>query len=393
MQKRSYLDRIYILILLLFSIEYVGDGMISVYRLAIFPLSIVGLILFLSKRTVVKNSGTIILFIILMLWFTFARLYVDDNWLFPLFNIPLGVFLFLYYNHSPETIVKYSRIFSIYSLPHIFALVFGFANWKETQFAGLHDDPNFCSINLVIAILASLFLMMDRDERIVFKMYAFLNIIVSSILLFLAGSRGGILSLILIVLYLILISGTKLKVKILFFIVVAIGLNYLHSYIDSLPDWVNPETEPVDAFLSRLKPEALSTGSGRDEIWTHVWKKIEENNSIIMPVGRKAAMAGVRNEYTHNTFLDFLVENGTLIGIIDLLIIVFAIIRTIIYQIKGYLSKNNFVFTLLALSLMSQLFVLSAISDKIFWLMVVFLMSLPVLKTKNKDCLLKASHK
>ncbi len=112
-----------------------------------------------------------------------------------------------------------------------------------------------------------------------------------------------------------------------------------------------------------------------------------------MPVGRKAAMAGVRNEYTHNTFLDFLVENGTLIGIIDLLIIVFAIIRTIIYQIKGYLSKNNFVFTLLALSLMSQLFVLSAISDKIFWLMVVFLMSLPVLKTKNKDCLLKASHK
>lgn len=382
-QKRDKLDIIYVLILLFFSIEYIGTGTISVYRLVIFPLTIIGLGMF-GWRGKSSNYSVIIVFVLMMVWYTIARLGVNDNWLFPLFNIPLGVFLFKYWSIRPEPPVDYRKIFSFYSVPHILALLTGLATWQGTRFAGAHNDSNFCSIELLFAIIASYYLLINKEEKKVVRYLGLINLVISGGLLFLAGSRGAFFSLFIVVFINLIIAPVKKVYKIAFVIASVVVFSYLRAYIDMLPDWVDPEQYPVDAFLSRFKPESLMYGSGRDEIWNGVMSKLERGSYFFIPLGREAAMAGLRNEFTHNTFLDFVVENGIIVGLLDLVIIGISILRTGFALLKKELSANNRVFAFCAFALMAQLFTLSAISDKLFWLMILFMMSIPILKRNRR---------
>lgn len=384
---KSLCDKIFVLIILFLSIEYVGNGTISVYRVIILPLSVIGIISILSNKRKIKirNLRSIVVFFFMMIWFAIARLTVNDNWLFPVFNIPLGLFLFLYWNYSPESSVDYRRIFSIYSIPHIIALLTGLATWQGTRFAGARADSNFCSLELVIAIIASVMLFFNKEEKKGFRIFGFFNAIVSIVLLWLAGSRGAFLSLILISSFIYILSPAKKIYKVCVAFVFFIGFQYVKAYVMGLPDWVDPEQYPVDAFFSRFKPESLQRGSGRADIWEHVIDKLKSGNYFIFPLGREAAMTGMNNDFTHNTFLDFIVENGIIMGFFDLFVVGYAILQTVLALVKKRLSSNNCVFAWLALSISCQLFALSAISDKLFWLMVVFMMSVPILKMKKNE--------
>lgn len=86
--KDKMISKFYQLILIFFSIEYIGDGVLSVYRLIIFPLSCLCLLLLLSKpkqRYVLSLS----FFISVVLgWLAICQLFLNGNVFSPLFTLP-----------------------------------------------------------------------------------------------------------------------------------------------------------------------------------------------------------------------------------------------------------------------------------------------------------------
>ena len=363
---------ILVLLLLLFSVEYIGEGNLSVYRLGIFPLALLGC-LFVSPSPKYSNFGhSVTIFSIYLIIYSLCLLIHNDNYLFPIFTIPLAYFLFaIWFSREPFDI-DYAKIFSFYSVPHIFALVSGRANFAFGRFAGLHYDPNFCAIFITIATISSFFLIIRERQSFAKRMFFCILLVVDIILLLLTGSRGGIMSLLAVGLIMFFSSHAKFRLKIIVGLaLISIGLS-IFAYIQSLPDFVSPEDSIIDSFLVRLKPDTVEEGGGRTEVWEGVWNRIFSSGDWITPYGRLNAMQGFMNQYTHNSYLDFLVENGIILGIIIVVSYLIALFKSFIRLKKNKINKNEIPYLWCCYAVSFEMFFISAVSQKIFWIFFFF---------------------
>ena len=361
------------LLLLLFSVEYVGDGSLSVYRLCIFPLSLIGCILIGSKPTFAIARTYSVLIIILLLWLSVCQTVTDNNPLFPIMMMPLAWFIihFYYMENRPE--VEYAKIFSAYSLPHIISLLLGVHNILGGRFAGLHVDPNFCGIFLSIGIVGAFTCLFNRPKWFVLRLYYVFIVIMSLLLLFWTGSRGAMLSFALIILYYFYRSKkVSLWLKILSVAVILIGYNYLMSYINSLPSWVSPDESIVDSILCRFQSDSMSEGSRRKDLWTHAFNSLI-NSDYLTPIGSAQALMGTNYIFVHNTFIDFMLELGLVEGMVLNIVLLFCMGKGFSLIVKGVYNEKEKVFTLICVIVLVELFFLSAYSQKIVWLSIIYL--------------------
>lgn len=171
------------------------------YRLIIFPLSCLCLLLLLSKpkqRYVLSLS----FFISVVLgWLAICQLFLNGNVFSPLFTLPFVLCIIQFIGLKRHLVVNYSLIFSLYSIPHILSVLFNKYELLAGRFCGLHNDPNFCGIYLSIAIIGAVFYIFNRENSKFFRFLQILNIVISVLLLFWTGSRGAMLIFLLLLLY------------------------------------------------------------------------------------------------------------------------------------------------------------------------------------------------
>ena len=374
--KDKMISKFYQLILIFFSIEYIGDGVLSVYRLIIFPLSCLCLLLLLSKpkqRYVLSLS----FFISVVLgWLAICQLFLNGNVFSPLFTLPFVLCIIQFIGLKSHLVVNYSLIFSLYSIPHILSVLFNKYELLAGRFCGLHNDPNFCGIYLSIAIIGAVFYIFNIENSKFFRFLQILNIVISVLLLFWTGSRGAML-IFFIVIALYFYSSRKIHVAVKF-VVTACAIYsffYITRYIESLPVWVDPDINLIDSILCRFQSEKMESGSHRTMLWQTAFSEMEANNAYIYPIGSEYAMRSTPNGYAHNTFIDFLLEMGLIPGFLfDIVIFVaiFKLCKNIYY--KKY-DNELLVLCFLSVLVLSQLFLLSAYSQKITWLVIIFLFS------------------
>lgn len=375
---------IYQLILIFFSIEYVGNGVLSVYRLVIFPLSCLCLILLFSKP---KQQYTLNLsfFISLVLgWLTICQGLLDSNMLFPIFTLPLVLCVIQFIGLKRHVVVNYSLIFSLYSIPHILSVVFNKYELLAGRFCGLHKDPNFCGIYLSIAVIGAVFYALNQENNKFFRILQILNITISMLLIFWTGSRGCMLIFLLVIAFYFYSSKRiHAAVKILITCCAIYSYFYITSYIESLPIWVDPDVDLIDSILCRFQSDKMEGGSHRTLLWQTAFSEMEANSAYFIPIGSEYAMRSTPNGYAHNTFIDFLLEMGLFPGFLFDIVIFITILKSCKNIINKKYNDEFLLLEILSILVLFQLFFLSAYSQKITWLVIVFLFS----SSRNKHLL------
>ena len=367
-RKIRQLETIYTLILYFFSIEYVGSDGISVFRVLIFPLTLIGVFL-TSSELKSKNYSSIILFVFCFLaWDFISNIITEGNPLSPIFTFPLLLLVVGVWSNRQWLDVDYVKIFIWYSVPHYLAVLLGLEYMHETRFCGLHNDPNFCGMFLSISITASIILLLRKNIKIKWKLVYLANAFLSLVLLFATGSRGAMLSMTLLIFFFFLTSRISRFKKIIVLALLSIAVIQIWNYILTLPVWVNPEEDPIGGVLSRFNPENMEGGSGRTDIWSMVIGKLADSNYLI-PIGLAEAMKGQTNAYVHNTFLEILVQDGVIFGSIFLLVVIVEYIKAILYEIKiGFHGYDSDLFYVIFVILSQMIFISAGI--KIFWFLV-----------------------
>ena len=80
-RRKKILKKIYILILLLFSVEYLGWGEISVFRVGIIPLCLIGILYIYSERKINKYYTYVLFTTVYMIYFSMCLFVTNDNFI------------------------------------------------------------------------------------------------------------------------------------------------------------------------------------------------------------------------------------------------------------------------------------------------------------------------
>lgn len=372
---------VYAAIILLFSIEFIGEGWVSVYRILIFPLLLVGCVIGarLPKRS--SYGGLTLLTSFYLVYMALALVINDGNFMFPLFTIPLAIVVYSFCTLKNPIPFDYSKVIVWYSFPQILSFIGGFAKYAGGRFCGLHYDPNFCGIFLSLSAIAGLVLVFRKETSFWHRLLYLALLLFSLVLMFLSGSRGAMLSFGAVLFYFFLIIKIHYYWKIIVLGAALVAVKYLFDYIDELPEYVDFNTSMIDYVLTRFKPDSLADGSHRTYLWKKIIEKLYDHGSLLIPLGRENALAGLPNDYSHNTYLDFLVEIGVLPGIMFVLCIVYSILKTS-YNFNKF-SEYDRDYLICGLALLLQLFFLSAMSQKIIWVPIFYIFSLRSFKKTN----------
>lgn len=371
-------EKILTYILLAFSIEYLGYGQLSVFRVIILPLTLYGL-LTIKAPNYGRNVRTSTFLVVFMLYFALCNLYTDTNPLFAVLCIPFMIYMGKCVSSGLLCRVDVGRIFSLYSLPHFFAFLFmrSHAFLEEGRFNGLHEDSNFCGNYLLIAVVSSMFLLLYKDNTKKAKYFDLFNSVTGIALIILTCSRGAILTFLIFVCYLFYKSHIPKYAKISILVALGFGFVSLNAYIESLSIFVSADSGYVDFILSRFKEENMEGGSNRLEFWSMAYNAMVTKPFI--PIGTNFLN---RIFYTHSTYVDICLEIGFVQGII---FCIYYLISTL-SKLKLLLRGTDFNYTLMyccAILLSIQLSLLSADREKLFWMMVCFILYKPIVYIRD----------
>lgn len=233
------------------------------------------------------------------------------------------------------------------------------------------EDPNYICAYFAFGAVFALNKIMS-DKRILFKLCGVLELCLYVYVVFLTGSRGGLISILSAIgIYIITFSKDKKKyiaAKIICFVFVFIAINVI---LDNLPKELR-----VRFSFDNV---AASGGSGRTELWKNAIDMFKNANVFTKLFGFGTGTARYdmlhlgysKVSVVHNIFLETLVE----LGIIGVIIYSVAIIS---FTKKAFQCKDKF-----ALSVIACMIVLS-LSTSIYAFKPYFNIMLFILMHKNE---------
>lgn len=261
--------------------------------------------------------------------------------------------------------------FSSYIIEKSLGYSYGFG--YIARFSALDSDPNYYSINLIIALLLAVILYMNQDSGLVKTLIYFLMITPFVILTF---SKSALLMFVFPVLLLLYVN---FKGKRMAPFLIIIPLFLLATYIV-----ISNSSQAKDIILARFSSggarDLSSLTTGRSNIWAIYFDyMLEKPYRIIFGSGIGAKW--VEGHAAHNTFVEALYHIG-IIGCIMLL----SAYRYILRDIKTYSKKNIFNFSVL-ICLFLMYFFLSELFyfDSPFQLMLAFVVLKMDLSFKKED--------
>lgn len=199
-------------------------------------------------------------------------------------------------------------------------------------------DPNYFSTTIGFPVLVSIAMLMSQKNNVLEIVLFLSNILLSTIVMVLVASRGGILSLAAGTCVLLYFSKIKFKYKILIFILIAAFVIYLF----------------INDYFALLQYRIVmdeTGGSGRIDIWRMKLRELGNSSPIFWLFGMGYQngiwLGGTPSNYYcfHNDFVSYLVCYG-IIGFV-------LFIHLLIYPIRTS-NKKHYIFPVV-LSLIAYL--------------------------------------
>jgi len=207
------------------------------------------------------------------------------------------------------------------------------------QLSGWYTSPNTFVDTIAVGILSITFLYYNDEKR---KKYKLLGFIVLLLVLMFSRSRGGIISCLFALgwlLYHINMSNQTISKCVLRFLKLIAGV-FLISFVFSIIGLriYQSEFQDISSFISWFfRSYNISSGGGRMNIWGIALDVFRENTLIELLFGRGADWFSALYERSlHNTYLQFIIENGL---IFTLVFIGFQFWSVLMIKLK--LKKNK----------------------------------------------------
>ena len=201
------------------------------------------------------------------------------------------------------------------------------------RFAGLYTDPNYYSVNLIIALCALVILYYGREISLLH-----FSILSTALVVFdgLTASKSAIIMLIIpLILLLLTIIQYRDSGVTLFFLVVAFLLVMLFGFI-KIPLFSNViirfhhDSNDIDSLFS------MRVSIWKDYIDYYI------NNPLSLFFGHSIQNIVLNKRAPHNTYLDMIYQLG-LIGSIYLV----GVVSNVFSKAKGYMSRNIYNYSIL----------------------------------------------
>jgi len=376
-RKYKLLDYIFYMNMLLLSIEYINlNEDISVFRLGIFPLSIVG-VYFISQIPWKKDIIFYSIISLSLIGNIISSLSYQTNYYLGIIN-SFGIFIFILFTLSYIRINGFSRqmlfVLSLYSLPHLFMFIFWYNDLElitftnsSARFKGLHQDPNFMTIYISIALISKLYLLKYNTRK--WKVVLYFSIVLDSLLVIYSQSKGGILALLFaFVLYLVL-NKKILSIVILLPLLILMLIIFRELYQTMM---YSSDFNIYEAIIWRFFDGYNMVQSESDARYMHAQQFMNlllENKTTFIGYTRERYLHSFW-QYPHNLLIDIVLEQGFVIGMLLILYVVYLIKKGFVLSLYCYRSR-----ILLHISLvvfLSSLF-LSSYTSKLFWLMLIMI--------------------
>ena len=313
-------------------------GPLSPYRVVIFPLCL----LFIMRNAYSRGEGITGSNLIVAMYFLFCFLGIIVPFNSSAFISLVGSMaqfycayqIFLHKGVSRSTLFVIT-CWSVLQIPSLFEALLSGNVGMAMRFTGYFFDPNYLCAFCIPAFLASFFLLKTESQCIV-RWYLYIVAVFSLILVFLTFSRGGILALIFSTAIYLLIHNKKLLVAISVLLIPVISYMKIRSLNLT---WADGADNMLDGFIYRtctLSGDINELTAGRaDHFETFL-----ENINDYMFWGMDVFI--YNDHYNHGWFIhngiaELLVQSGVIVGLIFVLCLVIANIRTII----GYMRFNT----------------------------------------------------
>ena len=232
----------------------------------------------------------------------------------------VNILFFLIFISEVDSLKKLKNVFFVISLCSFFYSVFGimkgtFYGGRFRIYGGMFD-PNDIAYVLVSLFPLSFYFILHREGTLK-RILAVIGIIASLLVILFSGSRGGLLGLLAVVLFLLVTKSYKIKMSHKIIFVIAMILIFF-----TIGDKIN-----INRFLTLTNMEGdynLSAETGREQIWKRAFDLTLANpvtgigvDCFAMAIGNLRESLGLTPvwQQEHNSYIQVAVETG-LIGFI-----------------------------------------------------------------------------
>ncbi len=223
---------------------------------------------------------------------------------------------------------------------------------------GNETDPNNQAAFVVVGIAIALYYLLCLKK---YRVLSVATILVNLYSVMLTGSRGGLVTIVALIIVFIFMNYNNEKASSIFkkllimAVLVAVGYYLLQMFL------------PGDIFERLFTFEEYSGGSERTDIWGNTWALVSQNFNFIFGSGWGSYFGfnGV-NDAVHNTFLSIFSDTGvfgTLLFFVPLIVVIAELVRR-----KEVLPVSIFI------AGMVPSFFIEAINKRFFWNVIIFAM-------------------
>ncbi len=296
---------------------------------------IIGLLLvssyFINKCLRITISFIVInvVFIMACLWAIMINHGGDSYIVFYLQNFFLlgSAGMLLYKEDVDHKIMHYTicGVFSVFTLFTIFKYI--------PEAASLHyvDYSMDVSYTMIVGVASGIFVWNEANKKI--KIIIVSTILVSLYyLMFLSDCRGAVLTILCLICVKFFSDRKHKVIWVIFFL--GIALLFLFGW-DSILEWLVEQNSEM-RWLNRLRLGKDDITSGRNELYYTAIGLIKDKPFVGNGVGLFEKLND--GQYTHNIFLQFLVEYGIFIGMFFSLIVIYYIIKCLMCKRKDSLD-------------------------------------------------------
>lgn len=222
---------------------------------------------------------------------------------------------------------------------------------------GQEADPNNQAAFSLIGLSIALYYLIYENK---YRILAITTIAVNAISMFLTGSRGGLVSFIAIVVFVILFNSSdakiisKIRKTVVVILAIVVVVFVLRRYI------------PEDIVDRLIGIDSYAGGSERTNIWNNGWRLLSEDLNLVFGAGWGCYFGyNGFNSAMHNTYIAMLCD----VGIIGSLIFFIPIVCKLKLMMKG----KEYLPVMLVLAGFCPSIFLDAINKRFFWNVVMFL--------------------
>lgn len=222
---------------------------------------------------------------------------------------------------------------------------------------GQEVDPNNQAVYILMGISIAVYYLMYCRKYIIPSL---ITLFVNSISLFMTGSRGGLVSLIAIAVFVLLFNTEKKGVASIFIKLMCFA-GGVFIVILALKKYI-----PEDIFTRLTDVSSYEGGSNRTEIWMNGLNLLLEDLNLLFGAGWGCYFSyNGFNAAMHNTYLAMLCD----VGIFGLLLFFCPVFKRVAWCMR----RKEYLPVLLLLSVFIPSFFIDSINKRFFWNAILFL--------------------